>query len=247
MSTYHINAKIGDFANIVLMPGDPLRAKYIANEFLTNSNEVNNIRGMLAYTGKYKGQSISVMGHGMGIPSCLIYVKELISDFGVKRIIRVGSCGAIRKDIKLRDIIIGLGASTDSKVNRISFKDNDLAAIADFNLVRNAVDAARIIGIPIHVGNIFSTDRFYNSDQDILNILEKYGILGVEMEGAGIYSIAAEYSVRALVMCTVSDHIRTGQSLSAFERQHTFNDMIKIALETVLIDNDLLNQSLLCC
>ena len=160
MATPHINAERGDFADVVLMPGDPLRAKYIAENFLEDIKQVNNVRGMLGFTGTYKGRRISVMGHGMGIPSCSIYAKELITEFDVKTIIRVGSCGAISRDVKLRDVVIGMGASTDSKVNRLRFEDNDFAAIADFGLVRNAVKAAETAGIPARVGNIFSTDLF---------------------------------------------------------------------------------------
>ncbi|AFP85458.1 purine-nucleoside phosphorylase, DeoD family [secondary endosymbiont of Heteropsylla cubana] len=237
MSTPHINAEKGDFAEVVLMPGDPLRAQYIANTFLSEAREVNRVRGMLAYTGKYKNFPISVMGHGMGIPSCSIYAKELITDFGVTQIIRVGSCGAIRQDIRMRDIVIGMGASTDSKVNRIRFKDNDLAAIADFNLLRNAVNSAKALNIPVHVGNIFSADLFYAPHPEIFDLLEKYGILGVDMEAAGLYGVAAEFGARVLAICTVSDHIRRGESLSHDDRQSTFNDMILVTLESVLLGN----------
>lgn len=235
MVTPHINAEMGDFAEVVLMPGDPLRARHIAKTFLSNARKVNQVRGMLGYTGSYKGQAISVMGHGMGIPSCSIYTKELITDFGVKQIIRVGSCGAIRHDVNIRDIVIGMGASTDSKVNRIRFKDHDFAAIADFDLVRNAVDAAKAAGISVHVGNIFSADLFYTPDSQMFEVLEKYGILGVEMEAAGIYGVSAEFGVRAIAICTVSDHIRRGEALSTAERQTTLNDMIEVALESVLL------------
>ncbi|OIV46709.1 purine-nucleoside phosphorylase [Sodalis sp. TME1] len=235
MATPHINAEMGDFAEVVLMPGDPLRAQHIANTFLSDAREVNQVRGMLGYTGSYKGRAISVMGHGMGIPSCSIYTKELITDFGVKQIIRVGSCGAIRSDVNVRDIVIGMGASTDSKVNRMRFKDHDFAAIADFDMVRNAVDAANAAGIPVRVGNIFSADLFYTPDPQMFDVLEKYGILGVEMEAAGIYGVAAEFGARALAICTVSDHIRSGEALSAADRQTTFNDMIEVALESVLL------------
>ena len=222
MATPHINAEMGDFADVVLMPGDPLRAKYIAETFLEDAREVNNVRGMLGFTGTYKGRKISVMGHGMGIPSCSIYTKELITDFGVKKIIRVGSCGAVLPHVKLRDVVIGMGACTDSKVNRIRFKDHDFAAIADFDMVRNAVDAAKALGVDARVGNMF-------------DVMEKYGILGVEMEAAGIYGVAAEFGAKALTICTVSDHIRTHEQTTAAERQTTFNDMIKIALESVLL------------
>ncbi|MEC5319440.1 purine-nucleoside phosphorylase [Brenneria populi subsp. brevivirga] len=235
MATPHINAEMGDFADVVLMPGDPLRAKYIAETFLENAREVNNVRGMLGFTGAYKGRRISVMGHGMGIPSCSIYAKELITEFGVKKIIRVGSCGAVRADVKLRDVVIGMGACTDSKVNRMRFKDHDYAAIADFELVRNAVDAAKARGVNVRVGNLFSADLFYTPDPQMFDVMEQYGILGVEMEAAGIYGVAAEFGAKALAICTVSDHIRTQEQTTAEERQTTFNEMIEIALESVLL------------
>ncbi len=233
--TPHINAPEGAFADVVLMPGDPLRAKYIAETFLDNAQEVTNVRNMLGYTGTYKGRRISVMGHGMGIPSCSIYSKELITEYGVKKIIRVGSCGAVRQDVKVRDVVIGIGACTDSKVNRIRFKDNDFAAIADFDMAQAAVQAAKNKGVNVRVGNLFSVDLFYSPDVGMFDVMEKYGILGVEMEAAGIYAVAAEYGAKALSICTVSDHLRTGEQTSSEERQLTFNDMIEIALESVLI------------
>lgn len=233
--TPHINALENAFADVVLMPGDPLRAKYIAETFLENAVEVTNVRNMLGFTGFYKGRKVSVMGHGMGIPSCSIYATELVKDYGVKKIIRVGSCGAVRNDVKVRDVIIGLGASTDSKVNRIRFKDNDFSAIADFEMVQSAVQAAKEKGVPVKVGNIFSADLFYTPDPQMFDVMEKYGILGVEMEAAGIYAVAAEFGAKALCICTVSDHIRTGEATSAEERQLTFNEMIEIALESILI------------
>ncbi|TCP95758.1 purine-nucleoside phosphorylase [Cricetibacter osteomyelitidis] len=237
--TPHINAPAGAFADVVLMPGDPLRAKYIAETFLDNAQEVTNVRNMLGYTGTYKGRKISVMGHGMGIPSCSIYTKELITEYGVKKIIRIGSCGAVRQDVKVRDVIIGIGACTDSKVNRIRFKDNDFAAIADFDMATAAVQAAKAKGVAVRVGNLFSADLFYTPDVEMFDVMEKYGILGVEMEAAGIYGVAAEFGAKALSICTVSDHIRTGEQTSAEERQLTFNEMIEVALESVLLgDND---------
>lgn len=235
MATPHINAEIGDFSDVILMPGDPLRAKHIAETFLENVIEVSNVRSMLGFTGMYKRRKISVMGHGMGIPSCSIYTKELITDFGVKKIIRVGSCGAVRADVKLCDTIIALGACTDSKVNRMRFKDHDFAALADFGMVCNAVDAAKALGVYVRVGSIFSSDLFYTPDPQMFDVLEKYGILGVEMEAAGIYGVAAEFGAKALTICTVSDHIRTQEQTTSIERQNTFNDMIKIALESVLL------------
>ncbi|BBG61169.1 Purine nucleoside phosphorylase deoD-type [Providencia rustigianii] len=235
MATPHINAEMGDFADVVLMPGDPLRAKYIAETFLQDVRQVNNVRGMLGFTGTYKGRKISVMGHGMGIPSCSIYAKELITDFGVKVLIRVGSCGAVMDDVKLRDVVIGMGACTDSKVNRQRFKDHDFAAIADYDLVHNAVEAAKAKNVNVRVGNLFSADLFYSPDPDMFKVMEKYGILGVEMEAAGIYGVAAEFGARALTICTVSDHIKTGEQTTSDERQTTFNEMIEIALDSVLL------------
>ncbi len=242
MATPHINAEMGDFADVVLMSGDPLRAKYIAETFLENVLALNDVRGMLGFTGTYKNRRISVMGHGMGIPSCSIYVYELIAQFGVKKIIRVGSCGAVRDDIKLRDVVIGMGACTDSNVNRLRFKGHDYAAIADFNMVRHAVNAAAARGTPVRVGNIFSTDLFYASNIDMLHLMKKYGILGIEMEAAGIYGVASElyeeFGCKALTICTVSDHILHHKSITAAQRQTTFNEMIVIALESILLGDD---------
>ncbi|MCV2499912.1 MAG: purine-nucleoside phosphorylase [Candidatus Lightella neohaematopini] len=238
MTTTHINAKYGDFADVILMPGDPMRAKYIAEKFFTNYREVNNVRGMLGYTGYYKNKIMSVMGHGIGMPSCSIYVRELIVNFGIKKIIRVGSCGAVKNELNLRDIIIGIAASTNSKINRIRFMDNDFSAVADFNMLCNVVNVANILNIKIHVGSIFSTDLFYMPDyskKKLLNMLDKYGILGIEMEAAGIYSVAAELGAKALVICTVSDHVFKKTSLSILEKQNSFDDMITLALESLLI------------
>jgi purine-nucleoside phosphorylase len=235
MATPHINAEPGDFAEVVLMPGDPLRAKFIAETFLEDVVQVCDVRNMFGYTGTYKGKRVSVMGHGMGIPSCSIYATELIKDFGVKKIIRVGSCGAVSKDIHVRDVVIGMGACTDSKVNRIRFKNHDFAAIADYQMVKAAEEAANQKGISVKVGNLFSAELFYTPDPDMFDVMDKYGIVGVEMEAAGIYGVAAEYGAKALTICTVSDHIKTGEQTTAQERQTTFNDMIEIALESVLI------------
>jgi len=237
MATPHINAEMGDFADTVLMPGDPLRAKYIADTYLENVRQVNDVRSMFGYTGTYKGREISVMGHGMGIPSVSIYAKELITDFGVKSIIRVGSCGAVRDDVNVRDVVIGMGACTDSKVNRMRFNDHDFSAIADFDLTSHAVAAAKAQNVDVKVGNIFSADLFYNPQIEMAELLKRYGIVGVEMEAAGLYGVAAEFGARALTICTVSDHILKGDSLSSADRQTTFNDMMVIALDTVLRDD----------
>ncbi|WP_148254487.1 purine-nucleoside phosphorylase [Aidingimonas lacisalsi] len=238
MPTPHIQAERGDFADTVLLPGDPLRAQYIADTFLTDVRRVNEVRNMFGYTGRYRGRAISVMGSGMGIPSISIYAKELITDFGVKRLVRVGSCGAVRDDAQLRDIVIGMGACTDSKVNRTRFMDHDFAAIADFALVRRTVEAAEHKGIPVTVGNIFSADLFYSPQETLAQLMRRYGIVGVEMEAAGFYGVAAEFGARALTVCTVSDHILRGESLSASARQTSFNDMMEIALEGVLRDDN---------
>lgn len=235
MATPHINAQPGDFAETVLMPGDPLRAKYIAETFLEDVKQVCDVRNMFGFTGTYKGKKVSVMGHGMGIPSCSIYATELVKDFGVKKIIRVGSCGAVRDDVNLRDVVIGMGASTDSKVNRMRFGGHDFAALADYGMVQNAVEAAKAKGIKVRVGNLFSADLFYNPDFDFFKTMDKYGILGVEMEAAGIYGLAAEFGAKALTICTVSDHILKGEATTSEERQLTFNEMMEIALESVLI------------
>ncbi|ENM3755980.1 purine-nucleoside phosphorylase, partial [Vibrio cholerae] len=172
---------------------------------------------------------------GMGIPSCSIYVTELIKDYGVKKIIRVGSCGAVNEGIKVRDVVIGMGACTDSKVNRIRFKDHDFAAIADYKMVKAAEEAAKARGIDVKVGNLFSAELFYTPDPSMFDVMDKYGIVGVEMEAAGIYGVAAEYGAKALAICTVSDHIKTGEQTTSEERQNTFNEMIEIALDSVLI------------
>lgn len=215
----------------MLMPGDPLRAKYIAERFLEAPKQVNAVRGMLGFTGTFRGQRVSVMGHGMGIPSISIYATELVKDFGVKVLMRVGSCGAVRRDVKLRDVIVANGAGTDSKVNRLRFLDHDFPAVADFGLVRRAVDVAAAQKKQVHVGNIFSADLFYTPQPQMFDIMEKVGILAVEMEAAGLYGVAAEFGARALTLLTVSDHLRTNEHLSPDERQTSFNEMIEIALE----------------
>ncbi|MFV0549934.1 MAG: purine-nucleoside phosphorylase [Limnobaculum xujianqingii] len=235
MATPHINAEPGDFADVVLMPGDPLRAKHIAETMLQDARLVTDVRNMLGYTGTYKGRRISVMGHGMGIPSCSIYTKELITEYQVDKIIRIGSCGALLPQVKVRDIVIGMGACTDSGVNRTRFKGYDFAAIADFDLLRHAVAAAEAKSIPVHVGNMFSADLFYNPDPQMFDVMEKYNILGIEMEAAGIYGVAAEYGAKALCICTVSDHIRTEEALSSELRQTSFNQMVEIAMDSVLL------------
>lgn len=239
MATKHMNAAPGDFATTVLMPGDPLRAQYIAETYFENARRVTDVRNMWGFTGEYKGMPISVMAHGMGIPSVSIYCTELITEYNVKRVVRVGSCGTTHPDVKLRDVLIAMGASTDSGVNRMRFGGYDFAALATFSLVQNAVRAAQEHNVPYHVGNIFSADLFYTPDPDMFETLAKYNVLGVEMEAAGMFPIAAEHGAEALAICTVSDDIRSGEALSSQERATTFDEMIVVALETVLASDRL--------
>lgn len=236
MPSKHIDAKRGDFAATVLLPGDPLRAQYIADAYLKNARRVNEVRNMWGFTGEYRGRPLSVMASGMGIPSASIYCQELITEFGVKRIIRVGSCGTTHPSVKLRDLVIAMGASTDSAVNRMRFHGYDLAAIASFRLLRNAVAIAEERKLEFHVGSLFSTDLFYRPEPGMLDVMAKYGILGIEMEAAGIYTLAAELGAEALAICTVSDDIRKGTELTQAERQSSLDDMIRLALDTALID-----------
>ena len=236
MATPHISAAKGDFAPSVLLPGDPLRAKHIAENFLEDAEVVNEVRNMLGFTGSYQGIPVSVMGTGMGIPSASIYVTELIQDYGVERLIRVGSCGGILPSVAIRDIILAIGACTDSGVNRVRYGGYDFAATADFELLRAAAEAAESKGIEVRVGNVHSADLFYNPDPEAFDRMEAMGVLAVEMEAAGLYGVAAEKGGRALTICTVSDHVRTGESTSSEERQQTFDEMVDLALDAVRID-----------
>ena len=234
MPTPHINAEPGDFAETVIMPGDPLRAQFIAETWMKNVRQVNTVRNMFGYTGTFQGKAVSVMAHGMGIPSCSIYATELVKDFGVKTLIRVGSCGALMADIKLGEIIIAMGASTDSKVNRMRVMDHDFAAIADYGVLQTAVDVAKAQNKTVRVGNVFSADLFYTPQPELFDKLEKMQVLAVEMELAGLYGLAAEYGARALGILTVSDQIRTHEHMTAEARQTSFGAMIELALETAV-------------
>ncbi|HJS72232.1 MAG TPA: purine-nucleoside phosphorylase [Acidimicrobiia bacterium] len=234
--TPHISASEGDFAPSVLLPGDPLRAKHIADNFLDDVAQVNEVRNMLGYTGSYQGTPVSVMGTGMGIPSASIYATELVNEYGVERLIRVGSCGAVTEKVAVRDVILAIGACTDSGVNRVRYGGLDFAATADFWLLKAAVEAAESKGVVVKVGNVHSADLFYNPDPEAFDRMESMGVLAVEMEAAGLYGAAAEHGARALTICTVSDHIRTGEATSSEEREKTFDQMVEIALETVRID-----------
>lgn len=238
--TPHINATPEDFAKTVLMPGDPLRAKFIAENFLTNAKLVNNVRGIHGYTGTYKGTPVSVMASGMGMPSIGIYSYELFNFFGVDNIIRVGSAGGMNKDIKVRDIIIAQGACTDSNYAHTFNLPGTFAPIADFNLLKTAVKKADELSLSYSVGNILSSDVFYNDFEGVPENMTssalwgKMGVLGVEMEAAALYMNAARSGKSALAILTVSDHLLTGESLSAEERQNSFTDMMTLSLETAV-------------
>jgi purine-nucleoside phosphorylase len=236
MPTPHISAEPGQFAPSILLPGDPLRAKHIADNFLDEVQQVNAVRNMLGYTGSYDGTPVSVMGTGMGIPSASIYATELVTQYDVERLIRVGSCGAVTEKVAVRDVILAIGACTDSGVNRVRYGDYDFAATADYWLLKAADEAAKAKGIDVKVGNVHSADLFYNPDPNAFDMMENMGVLAVEMEAAGLYGVAAEKGARALTICTVSDHIRTGEETSSDERQQTFNEMVEIALEAIKID-----------
>ncbi|MCT4686141.1 purine-nucleoside phosphorylase [Vallitalea sp.] len=232
MST-HINAKLGAVAEKVLLPGDPLRAKFIADTFLEDVICYNEVRGMYGYTGTYKGKRVSVQGTGMGIPSASIYINELIDDYNVESMIRVGTCGAIQEDVKVRDLIIAMGACTNSNINKKTFGNLDYAAIADFELLKAAYDNREIANVNTHVGNIVSNDSFYDGDKNDIEKLRSHGVLGIEMEAVALYTIAARKKVKALCLLTVSDSLVTFEETSAEERQKTFIDMMKIALEII--------------
>jgi len=234
MATPHINAASGGYADTVLMPGDPLRAQYIAEQFLDDARRVNDVRNMWGFTGSYKGRPVSVQSHGMGIPSASIYTHELVTEYGVRRVVRVGSCGTSHPDVKLRDIVIAMGASTDSNCNRMRFGGYDLAALASYDLVEKAVTAAKAAGVRYHVGNIFSADLFYTPDPDMFETMAKYNVYGIEMEAAGIFPIAVEHDAEALAICTVSDDIPNGKHLSSEDRATTFDEMILVALGAVI-------------
>ncbi len=230
--TPHINASPQDFAPTVLMPGDPLRAKFIAENFLSEAKLVNNVRGIQGYTGSYRGTRVSVMASGMGMPSIGIYSYELYNFFGVENIIRVGSIGGMAEDVKLRDIIFGLSASTTSNFAVQFGLEGVFAPSADYTLLKTAVAEAEKIHASYKVGSILSSDIFYNANPEAAQRWASLGILGVEMEAAALYMNAAKAKKRALAICTVSDHLFTGEALSSDERQSTFTEMMKIALAT---------------
>jgi purine-nucleoside phosphorylase len=229
--TVHIGAKPGDIAETVLLPGDPYRAKWAAETFLKDAVLVNQVRGMLGFTGTWKGNRVTIQGSGMGMPSLSIYVNELIRDFGTQTLIRIGSCGGMQEKVKVRDIVIAMTASTLSTPSRGIFRDLNFAPSADWSLLRAAVAAAEAKGVPTHVGGIYSSDVFYDERPDLNEQMTRHGILGVEMEAAELYILAARYQRRALAVLTVSDHLLTGEALPSADRERSFGDMVEVALD----------------
>jgi purine-nucleoside phosphorylase len=231
----HIGAQPGEIAERVLMPGDPLRAKWIAENYLDDAKCYSTVRNMFGFTGAYKGVPVSVQGSGMGMPSAAIYTHELINEYGVRTLIRVGSCGALPDDLNLRDVVAAIGASTDSNMNRVRFDGLiDYAPVADFGLLRTAVEVAERHGITMRVGPILAADAFYTDRPDLLDTLADYGVLAVEMESAALYTIAARFRAKALSILTVSDHIKRHEAMPAQDREQTFSQMVEIALETII-------------
>ena len=236
--TPHINAVPGDFGQTVLMPGDPLRSKFIAENFLENAKLVNNVRGVQGYTGTYKGTRISVMASGMGMPSMGIYSHELYNVFEVQNIMRIGSAGSLRADIKVRDIVLGQGTCTDSRWAEQFHLAGTFAPICSYEMLEKCVETAKAMGVRYHVGNLVTSDRFYGDEADLPERLRantgwmKMGVMAVEMEAAALYMNAARYGKNALAICTISDHILTGEATTAEERQNSFTQMMELALET---------------
>lgn len=234
--TIHIGAQPGEIAETVLMPGDPLRAKWAAETFLSEARLVNEVRGMLGYTGLWRGNRVTIHGSGMGMASLSIYANELIRDYGAKTLIRIGSCGAMQAHVAIRDVIIAMAATTLSTPSSGIFRELNFAPHADWSLLRAAVTAAEARGVPTHVGGIYSADVFYDERPDLNEIMTRQGILGVEMEAAELYNLALRHKVRALAVLTVSDHLLTGAALPADQRQGSFGDMVEIALQAAFPD-----------
>jgi len=230
----HISAPEGAIADRVLLPGDPLRAKFIAETYLERPTCYNEVRGMFGYTGLYKGSRVSVQGTGMGVPSISIYVQELLATYGVRTVMRVGTCGAMQEWVKVRDVILAVSASTDSGTNRTRFGSVDFAPIADFSLLRRAADLAHERALSCHAGGVYTADLFYNDESDAMKRLTRYGVLAVEMETSALYTLSAGFGARALSILTVSDHLITGEATTATERQTTFGAMAELALDTIV-------------
>ncbi|WP_170578050.1 purine-nucleoside phosphorylase [Ruegeria arenilitoris] len=234
--TIHIGAEKGEIAETVLMPGDPYRAKWAAETFLQNARLVNNVRGMLGFTGTWKGHPVSIQGSGMGMPSLSIYANELIRDFGAKTLIRIGSCGGMQDSVNIRDVILAMTSTTLSTPSRGILKELNFAPCADWGLLQAAAQAAAAKGTPTHIGGIYSSDVFYDERPDLNEQMVRHGILGVEMEAAELYILAARHNCRALAVLTVSDHLLTGEALPSSERESSFGDMVEIALQAAFPD-----------
>jgi purine-nucleoside phosphorylase len=233
----HIGAQPGEIAERVLMPGDPLRAKWIAETYLSDAVCYTTVRGMLGFTGTWQGVPVSVQGSGMGMPSASIYTHELVTEYLVKTVIRVGSCGALADDLNLKDVVAAIGSSTDSNMNRVRFDGLiDYAPVADFGLLRTAVEVAERRDVAMRVGPILAADAFYTDRPDLYDTLADYGVLAVEMESAAIYTIAARYRARALTILTVSDHIKRNEKIDSADREQGFGQMVHIALDTAIAD-----------
>lgn len=235
MST-HIGARPGDIAPHVLLPGDPLRARWIAENFLDDAERYSEVRGMWGFTGTWRGQRVSVQGSGMGMPSASIYVTELFTEYAVEAVVRVGSCGALSADLALRDLVLAQGACTDSAMNRITFGGLDYAAVPDFELLHRAYAAAQRQPVTTRVGLVLSSDSFYPTRPELTEAMTEHGVLAVEMEACALYTLAARHRRRALAVLTVSDHLVTGEETTAAERQETFGHMVEVALEAMLSD-----------
>ncbi|MEM6409063.1 MAG: purine-nucleoside phosphorylase [Pseudomonadota bacterium] len=229
--TIHIGAKPGEIADTVLMPGDPYRAKWAAETFLDNAKLINEVRGMLGFTGTWKGNPVTIQGSGMGMPSLSIYANELIRDYGAKTLIRIGSCGGMQPHVGIRDVILAMTSTTLNTPSSGIFKELNYAPCADWGLLLAAFKAAEAKGTKTHVGGIYSSDVFYDERPDLNEQMTRHGILGVEMEAAELYTLAARHQVRALAVLTVSDHLQTGEALPSEDRERSFGDMVEIALE----------------
>lgn len=229
--TFHIGAQPGQIAETVLLPGDPYRARWAAEKYLENAEQVNQVRGMLGYTGTWRGHRVTIHGSGMGMPSLSIYANELIRDYGAQTLIRIGSAGALQPHVKVRDVVLAQAASTLGSPSRSIFRDLSFAPVADFGLLSAAYTAAQKIGVPVHVGGIYSSDTFYDERQDLSDQLQRHGTLCVEMEAAELYHLAARHGRRALAVLTISDHILTHEALPADQRETSFGAMVEVALE----------------
>jgi purine-nucleoside phosphorylase len=232
--SFHLEAKKGEIADKILLPGDPLRAKYIAENFLENSIKYNNVRGMLGYTGTYKGKKISVQGTGMGVPSISIYITELINDYDVKKLIRIGTSGSIQENIKIMDIIVPMSASSNSNLGNKIFGFDNYAPTPSFELFKNALKASEEMNLKFKSGTILTSDNFYSFDKDFPNPWKDYNVLAIEMESSALFTIANQLHVDALSILTISDSILTGETITSEQKERALNDMIILSLETII-------------